>query len=577
VSRIAIQLMRSLFAERLGSSANKRVKFAWCQLQAGKREQAEQTLKDSLDRFPNHPEMLQLLGDIAFDKSDYTEAIKYYRNVIKVKPSMAEAHCNLAYALRKIKKLDAAARHFERALEFQPDNATIHNDLGITLQELGKTGKALHSVGKALQLQPDFFEAQINYGLILREQGKHREAFNTLLAALSVNPRSVSAHCNIAAVLREMGECKSAVEYYQKAIQLDPSCAEAHSGLGSALMDLGQVAEAFRCFDRALEIQPQYAEGRSRRAFAWLSQGNFERGWADYEARYLTQESPERGFPFPQWDGSSLDDKTILLYGEQGLGDQIMFASCFPDVITRAKHCVVECETKLAGLFARSFPNATVHGGMRSDDKAWLKQLPKIDVQSAIGSLPRYFRNRWEDFPRHKGYLKADLVRVGNWRDRLTSLGREPKIGISWRGGIGKTRSPVRSLPLSNWLPILSQSGVSFVSLQYGECADEIIELKQRHGIHLHHWAEAIEDYEETAALICSLDCVISVCTSVVHLTGALDKPVWVMAPFSPEWRYLRQEECMPWYPSAKVFRQPDAENWAAVIQRVVSELRSIC
>ncbi len=571
-----MQLIRSLFANGLGISASRNIKFAWRQWKCGNRERAEQVLVKALHRFPKHPDILQLLGDIAFEKAEYAVAVKYYQSVIKVKPDMAATHCNLAYALQKIKEFGTAAVHFKRALELEPGNATIHNDLGIILQELGKTAKALISVEAALQLKPDFFEAHVNRGLILREQGKHREALSALSAALSINPKSASAHCNVAMVLRELGESKSAAHHYQEAILLDPSCADALSGLGCVMMDLSEVAEAFNYFDRALRVQPHYAEGRSRRAFARLSEGDFKHGWVDYEARYLTQESPERGFPFPRWDGSALANRTILLYGEQGVGDQIMFASCFPDVITLAKHCVVECESKLAGLFARSFPNVTVHGGTRNEAKTWLTGFPGIEVQSAIGSLPRFFRNQWEDFPRHMGYLKADPIRVSKWRNRLDNLGEGLKIGVSWRGGIGKTRSAVRSIPLSDWLPILNQPGISFISLQYGEWFSEIMEFNARHHTQLHHWVEAIEDYEETAALICSLDCVISACTSVVHLTGALGRPVWVMAPVSPEWRYLRTGKRIPWYPSAKIFRQTDPANWMPVIQHVVSELHSI-
>jgi hypothetical protein len=190
-----------------------------------------------------------------------------------------------------------------------------------------------------------------------------------------------------------------------------------------------------------------------------------------------------------------------------------------------------------------------------------------------MGTLPRYLRRHQADFPRHDGYLRADPDRVDAWRRRLDAIGDAPKIGISWRGGSFKTRSPVRSIALERWAPILGTPGVDFVDLQYTDCGDEIDDVQSRCGHRIYRWPEVRDDFEETAALVAALDLVISVCTAVIHLGGALAKPVWVMAPFSPEWRYGISGNSMPWYPSVRVFRQTSYGDWSPVIDDVAKSL----
>jgi hypothetical protein len=235
---------------------------------------------------------------------------------------------------------------------------------------------------------------------------------------------------------------------------------------------------------------------------------------------------------------------------------------------------VIDCTPKLEGLFRRSFPGAAVHGGRQDAvDTAWLEACGAIDAQIAMGSLPRYFRTSRAAFPAHTGYLRADESSLERWRERLSGLGPGPKIGISWRGGTVHTRTRSRSVELVELAPILRTPGVHFVSLQYGECAEDIARLQASHGIAIGHWPEALADYDQTAALVAALDLVISVQTAVVHLAGALGRPVWVLVPAVPEWRYQLSGEDLPWYPAARLFRQVAAGQWAEVCERIAAEL----
>ena len=203
----------------------------------------------------------------------------------------------------------------------------------------------------------------------------------------------------------------------------------------------------------------------------------------------------------------------------------------------------------------------------------WLAQAGVVSAQSAAGSLPRFLRHDWKDFPRHSGYLLAEQSRVTYWRSRLGQLGPGLKVGLAWTGGSMKTRRRLRSVTAADLIPLLKVAGAHFVSLQYRDSSEEISLLRDSHGLTVHHWQEAIDDYDETAALVSALDLVISVQTAVVHLTGALGRPAWVLVPSSPEWRYLQSGETMPWYPSVRLFRQERADDWQAVIGRVAAEL----
>jgi hypothetical protein len=238
---------------------------------------------------------------------------------------------------------------------------------------------------------------------------------------------------------------------------------------------------------------------------------------------------------------------------------------------------MIECSPKLRAIFCRSFPNATVY--VSGPERQLPTQITgqQIDFEVPLGSLPLYFRRSSSQFPQHHGYLKADPTRVALWRKKLDLLGPGPKVGFSWKGGTYKTRNPVRSIPLQRWLPTLSCPTANFVSLQYTpDAAAEIETLAQSHGITITHWQDAIDDYDETAALVCALDVVVTVCTSIVHLAGALGRPVWVAAPHVPEWRYGLEGDTMPWYPSARLFRQHRYGDWEKVIERMSEQVRQL-
>lgn len=517
-------------------------------------------------------------GMVHYRAGRYDAAAACFERAVEFKHDCAQAHLQLGLAYWKLLRHADAADCFVLAASFDPGLAEAHFSLATLDLQRGDADQARHSFEKALQARPGYADAHVGLGKLASDGGDLDAAYEHFLQAVQADPRHARAYSNLGYVLHKAYyRLDDALNALDTALVLDPQLAEAHCNRGMVLDYVGRCEEAIAECDRALAISPGFAQPQVNRALALLKMGDFARGWPAYEARRKLHPGLKRPFPYPEWDGSPLSGRTVLVYAEQGLGDEIMFASCLPDIISIADHCVIECHRKLETLFARSFPGTTVIGADQgAADLSWLERAPPIDCRIASGSLPLYFRASVDDFPRHVGYIRPDPRRVSYWRERVTALGTGLKIGLSWRGGTRDSGHIHRSLPLVELLPLLGVPETHFVSLQYTDCAAEIAALRERHGAVVHRWQEAIDDYDETAALISALDLIISVQTAAVHLSGGLNKPVWAMVPAAPEWRYQRSGETLPWYPSLRMYRQDTLGQWQSVIERVGAELRRI-
>jgi tetratricopeptide (TPR) repeat protein len=511
-------------------------------LQAGDFALAEQALREAVEMRHDHADAHYALG-VAYEKQGRVEdARDCYLLATCFGAAPAKAHFRLGVLSSGEGRPDEALEHFQQALRCQPDDAEVHNYMGKVWLDKGRPEEAEACFRRALDADPGHAMAHSNLGLLLFEvHYRVEEALSHLERALERDPKLVNAYCNYTAVLQHLGRCNEALDWAA----------------------------------RGLALEPGHAQLRVNRALALLMQGDFEQGWVEYEARLESYECFKfRQFPQPRWTGEDAAGKRLLIYAEQGIGDEIMFASCLPELLRRAGHCVIDCHPKLEALFRRSFPEATIHGGLQTDpDLSWLARMPAVDARIAIGSLPRLYRSHVDRFPGHGGYLAADPGHVAAWRQRLDALGEGLKVGVSWRGGTRHSNQRYRSMPLTELAaPLAALPAIQLVNLQYTDCSDEI-KSARADGIVLHHWPEAIADYDQTAALVCALDLVVSVQTAIVHLAGALGRPVWVMVPAAPEWRYQRAGHGMPWYPSVRIFRQSRLGEWRPVIDAVVAAL----
>jgi tetratricopeptide (TPR) repeat protein len=527
-----------------------------------------------LEHSPDHANAHYLLGIGYGRRGNHAPALEHLRRAVTRRPDFVDAHADLGNVLRLSGDAAGAEASYRRAVALDPGIARAHYGLGVLARHSGRLEEAATSYAHALRLGLDADELLRAYTELLCDLQQFARASTLLYERLARDPARTEAHRCLGIVYRRMWQPEHALEHYRAAQRLGAVDAGLLTELGLTLQELGMVNEAMTSFDAALALQPEFPLARWHRAILQLMLGEYSTAWQDYETRFVSEDRPQRSFDAARWRGEDLSNSVLLVYAEQGLGDEIMFASCLPEVIQRAQHCIVDCHPKLAALFRRSFPAASIHAGLQTDSSAWLAQFPRPEYQIPIGSLPALLRNSLAQFPQHRGYLEADPARIAYWRTKLATLGSGLKVGISWRGGTQASRSPLRSLDLQQLLPVLKVSEVKFVDLQYTDTAQERTQLKAAHGIDIAHWPDAIEDYDETAALLCALDLTISVCTAVIHLAGALGRPVWVMAPFSPEWRYGISGAAMPWYPSAMVFRQPRYGAWEPVIEQVRDALQ---
>ncbi len=574
---------------------------------AGQLDGAERAYREILRIDPQQPDALHLMGVLANQRGDGVVAVDWIRRSLAVAPHFAGAHYNLAMACESAGRDDEAENAYRAALRLAPDSLDAWINLGRLLAARGRLDEAADCYRRAIAVDPTAAKAHFNLANALSRLGRADEALNHLREAVRLEPENPSFHNNLGAALKELGRYDDAADAFRRALALAPAFAEAHNNLGSCLHFAGQLNEArtafgraieldpnfagawinlgnvcsdendipaaVACYERALQAEPENPQARFNRALALLQTGDFTRGWAEYEWRFHSKVR-KRDFPFPEWDGSDLAQKTILVHAEQGIGDEIMFAGCLPDVIATARKCIIECDPRLVELFARSFLRAVV---VARDAGPLPQRCGSIDVQSAMGSLCRYFRNGPDAFPSRNGYLIPDAERVRMWHTRLAEKGSGLKIGISWRGGEEVHLRRKRSTQLAQWAPILKLPGACFVNLQYGDVAAELDHLAADTGCVVHRWPDADlrNDLEALAALIASLDLVISVDNSTVHLAGALGKPVWTLLPFAADWRWLLDRDDTPWYPTLRLFRQTRPGDWPGTISRAADALRA--
>jgi hypothetical protein len=382
----------------------------------------------------------------------------------------------------------------------------------------------------------------------------YRQALEEFRAAAALAPQNSHAHRFCGAVLTELGELEAARDSFAQAHRAAPADPQVAAEYAASLQSTGDSASAARVYESTLREHPAHAGLHAAYALTLLGGGDFARGWDEYEWRLkVPQAGIERPFPFPRWQGEPLGARTLLVYTEQGVGDEIMFASCFDELIAAAGGCVLEASTRLVALFERSFPQASVLTRNLSKMPDW-SRLPKIDCCIAAGSVPRFLRRSAGDFPRREAYLRADLQKVSEWKERFATTAK-PKIGLAWTGGLPGTLRSARSLSLEDLAPLVRGFDATWVALEFLDCTAEVAAFNQKWGQRVSWWPEAVESIETTAAAVCALDLVITVTTATAHLAAALGRPTWVLVPSIPSWRYLWQGDEMPWYRSMRILR----------------------
>lgn len=552
---------------------------AWQRHQRNDWPGAEAGYLDVLAQAPGHVDALYLLGTLRMQRGMSTEAIVLLESALAKQPRHDGALFNLGIARQGAGVHDQAIPCFER-LAVRAPSADVWNNLGVSRQAIGRLEDARAAYRQALALDAAHLQATTNLASVLNALDEPLAAERHARAALANAPDHALAHNHLSASLRAQGRHDEARTCLDRALALRPDHAETWFNLGILHQDRNELNDALRCYDRAISLSPGDAVARLNRANLQLLGGDFARGWGEYSWRFEAQRTPRRPLPWRPWDGSPIQGKRLLIHAEQGIGDEIMFASCFPELLRSTGRCVIECDKRLVPLFQRSFPGAGIVGGRvekgkREDTTAQFAALGPFDFQAAMGDLPRYLRPDLASFPYVQGYLQPDPGLLAKWRARYDALGTGLKIGISWRGGRTNAQQRLRSLALTEWGEILTMPGVHFVNLQYGDTRAERQLVRGRLGIDVRHWEDSnpLDELDDFAAQVAALDLVISIDNATVHLAGALGRPTWVLLPFAPDWRWLLGREDTPWYPATRLFRQRRPGDWTDVLCAVRSRL----
>ena len=515
---------------------------------------------DSADAYVNQGAALAKLGRA-------TEALSRFDAAIALRPGHSSAFYNRGNALRDLQRPAEAVESYDRAIALQPKHAEAYNNRGAALAELGWPEAALASYASALALRPNFAEAHNNNGIALAQLDRPDEALASYDRAIVLKPDHAAVYKNRGAALAASGRFDDAVADFDKAIALQPNYAEAHADRGAALANLGRRTEALASSERAIALKPEFPEAQFNQAACQLALGDYERGWVGYEWRWQTRNAaPLPDYPRPPWRGDvAIGNQTILVHAEQGFGDSLQFCRYVP-MLARLASVVLDVSRPLARLL--SSLDCDVQIVTRGDD------LPPFDTWIPMLSLPLAFRTTLATIPAAVPYLHADPQQSARWRNRLAALSGR-KVGLVWAGSPLSPQPRAlamdrrRSMTLQQFAPLADVPGLCLISLQKGDAARQ----RPPDGMVLHDWTEELDDFADTAALIDGLELVISVDTSVVHLAGALGKPVWVLNRFDQCWRWLSDRTDSPWYPTARLFRQPAPGDWASVMRDVVAAL----
>jgi tetratricopeptide (TPR) repeat protein len=530
----------------------------------GRLRDAEKIYTRVLKAAPDHFDALNLLGTVKVQLGRVGEAHRLFSTAVKINPNAPQVQANLGQVLLMLKRPQDALECFDKACAMAPDNADILNNRANALLTLGRTEEALDQFRNVLARAPNHGEARLNSGIAHAALGSMDEAVSEFDRALSLAPGHPVAHYNRGIALYELGRYAEAVDAHDKALNAAPEHPGAWLNRGRALAALSKFDDAIASYGKAKAIQKDNPDIHFMESLALLTVGDYQRGFEKYEARWRRTGMPEpRSRSRPLWLGDyPLNRKTVLLHAEQGLGDTIQFARYVPQLAANGATVVLEVQPELTTLMSRLEGASTViaHGATP----------PPYDVHCPLGTLPLALKTEPSTIPAPIPYLSADDEHLAKWSGRLGALTR-PRIALAWAGNASHLNDRNRSMAFA-WLAPLFPVPARFISIQRDVPADDAPLLAAEPCVA--NIGSELDNFADTAAIIALCDLVIAVDTAVVHLAGAMGRPVWVMLPFTPDWRWTLDGETTPWYPTARLFRQTSLGDWDGVTEKVAAALR---
>ena len=530
----------------------------------GRLRDAEKIYARVLKAAPDHFDALNLLGAVKMRLGRVGEAHRLFTAALKLRSDVPQVWSNLGHVLYRLKRPKEALECYDKAYALAPDSVDVLNGRANVLLSLGRPEEALEQFHELLARAPDHGEARLNSGIAHAALGSMEEAVAEFDRALSVAPGHPVAHYNRGVALYELGRYADAVDAHDSALATAPEHPGAWLNRGRALAALKRLDDALASYGKAKAIQKDNPDIHFMESLALLTVGDYRSGFEKYESRWRRSGMPEqksRGRPL--WRGDyPVNRKTVLLHAEQGLGDTIQFARYVPQLAATGASVILEVQPELTALLSRLEGAKTVI--------APGAPAPPYDVHCPLGSLPLALKTEPSNIPAPIPYLSADDGHLAKWTARLGALVR-PRIAIAWSGNASHLNDRNRSMPFAKLAPLFS-SPARFISIQRELRAEDEITLAGEQRVT--PVGGELNDFDDTAAVIALCDLVIAVDTAVVHLAGAMGRPVWVMLPFAPDWRWTLDGDSTPWYPTARLFRQTSLGDWDGVVGNVSAALR---
>jgi tetratricopeptide (TPR) repeat protein len=497
----------------------------------------------------------------------FNNAMSDYEHALSIDPDYAEAHNNLGTLCKEMNLLENALNHYSDAIFFDPTLADAFYNRGITFQKLNRASESLNDFDQALVFNPQNTEALNNRGLILKKLNRYDEALSDLDKALAIKDDFSEAYNNRGNVRFALSRLEDALVDFNKVISLKPDDREAYSNRALVLKDLGRFDEAMADLNKAIALDPTYPEAHWNKALQLLLFGEFEEGWPLFEWRWKTKQhlGTELTTSKPQWSGEA--NKRVFLWAEQGIGDEIMYASLIPELAASSSKLIVQCDERLIPLFKRSFIDGIEYRCRKSPAPE-----DSYDCHIPMGSLPNIFRPSLDSFSKaSKAYLHCESERSQELRKTLLKGEAKTLIGISWNSSSPIAGAHHRNITLSDMAQHLDAPNVQLVNLQYGDVSDEIAKLKEDHGIEVAEVSEIDNrnDIDGLAALIMACDQIVSIDNATVHLAGALGANTKVLLPFNRSWQWGLDRSDSYWYGSLQLHRQKNYGDWKHVLKTI--------
>ncbi|MDX2222989.1 MAG: tetratricopeptide repeat protein [Rhodospirillaceae bacterium] len=549
-------------------TAHALVREGVAQLNRGQVSEAETTLRQALALDDRMADGWHNLGVALARAGRPAEAVAAMRRAVDLAPGHAVFHAGFGRLLKLTGDLPGAVASFTRALELAPNDAALSEGLALTLMALGRDAEAIPHLRRATMAQPDNAALKTNLGVALKNAGHLDDAETALAAAIALKPDLAEAHLNLGGVRQARGDVDGAIAAYARARVLGAPADIAAFNLATAYERAYDFAAALSHLDQAIVLRPDYAEAHRNRGMLKLMRGDWQDGWTDYDWRWRCADFAARQRPFsgPRWDGRPLKGP-LLVWGEQGVGDELLFLGMAPELVARGVDVIWEMDARLVPLVARSMPG--MRAVARRDPPDVATGDTAIAAHIPAGSLGQYLRSAQSSFPSRAGYITADAARAAGFRARLGGGSGLRVAGVSWISTAAELGAD-KSLTLEALLPVLRTPGWRWVDLQYGDTAVERAAFQRAHGIEIIHLDELDlrADLDGVAALMTACDTVLTVSNTTAHLAGALGAPGVVLAAAGARKLWCWGDACdsVPWYPALTMIRQPTPGDWAGAI-----------